>query len=135
MSGLSRHLVELQVAMIAGAAVCFLLGLLVPQGSALARVYHPGSLLFFVGDVVFLTLPVAAWVGFRREGWARAAEMGAVMVAPVALVAAFGELRTDHLYRLVTGMYPLMTLGMVADLLVRHASKQRERPPGVRKSV
>jgi hypothetical protein len=111
---------ELQIPMALGAFVCYVLGSVISDRSGLALAYHPGTYLFAIGDVLFLTVPVAAWMLIRERHWQPGLEMALAMVAPVAIVALVGEvLRYHYLLWLVTGMYPLMCLGMIADIAHR----------------
>lgn len=110
---------ELQVPMVLGAAVCYLLARLVPPSSALAEAYHPGTALFTAGDVLYLTLPVVTWMVLRGRGFRHSLEMGAAMLAPVAAIISVGHLGFDYALWLVTGMYPAMCLGMLAYMLFR----------------
>lgn len=111
---------ELQVPMVLGASICYLLGRLVPPASGLAEAYHPGTALFTAGDVVYLTVPVATWMVLRGRGFRQSLGMGAAMLAPVAAIISVGRLTTfDYLLWLVTAMYPAMCLGMLAYMLVR----------------
>ena len=116
------HVLELQLAMALGALLCYLLGRLVPASSAFAMVYYPGSYLFAAGDVFFLTAPVVAWMLARGHSRQRSLEMGAALLAPVAVIALWGEL-AGSAYRLwlITGMYPAMSVGMLARMLYRRA--------------
>jgi hypothetical protein len=110
----------MQIPMVLGALVCFLLGRLVPASSSLSNVYHPGTYLFTIGDVFFLTVPVAAWKILRGHGWAESLEIAGAMIVPVAVVVVVGLLADhDYLLFLVTAMYPVMCLGMVVYLLYR----------------
>jgi hypothetical protein len=48
------------------------------------------------------------------------------MVAPVALVVVAGEIAgTDYLHWLVTGMYPVMTIGIAIFMLHRRSGFER----------
>jgi hypothetical protein len=49
--------VELQIAMGTGALLCLLAGRLVDVSPPYAAVYHPGSELYALGDILFLTAP------------------------------------------------------------------------------
>ena len=112
--------VELQIAMASGALVCFFVGGLVRASSTYATVYAPGTTLFFVGDVFFLTLPVVAWMILRGRGWRHSVELAAAMLAPVAAIVVSGMLTgSAYLLWLVTAMYPAMSLGMLAHMLYR----------------
>jgi hypothetical protein len=112
--------VEMQILMLIGATVCYVLGRLVPASSGLATIYHPGTVLFTVGDVIFLSGPVAGWLILRGHGWRYGVEMAVAMFAPVAVIVAAGELAgSEYRVWLVTAMYPAMCLGMVADMAFR----------------
>lgn len=111
---------ELQIPMVLGASVCFLLGRLVPASSGFATAYHPGTFLFAIGDVLFLTVPVVAWMIVRGHGRRHSLEMALAMVAPVAMIAVVGELAGyAYLLWLVTAMYPAMCLGLLVYMRYR----------------
>jgi uncharacterized membrane protein YoaK (UPF0700 family) len=111
---------ELQIPMALGAFVCYALGPVISDRSGLALAYHPGTYLFAIGDVLFLTVPVAAWTLIRERDWRPSLEIALAMVAPLAIVVLPGEvMRFPYLLWLVTGMYPLMCMGMIADMLYR----------------
>jgi hypothetical protein len=78
----------------------------------------PGTYVFAIGDVLFLTLPVVGWMIFRGRGRWQSVRMGLAMFAPVAIIALVGELAGySYLLWLVTGMYPAMWLGMIVYLI------------------
>src|SRR5207244_6126093 len=58
------HFLEMQIPMVFGAVVCYLLLRLIPSGSSFATVYYPGAYLYTAGDIFFLTVPVVAWMIF-----------------------------------------------------------------------
>ena len=121
---------ELQIPMALGAFVCYALGPLIGDRSVLALAYHPGTYLFAIGDVVFLTVPVVAWTLVRERDWRQSLEMTLAMVAPVAIIAVVGEVvRYPYLLWLVTGMYPLMCLGMIADMIYHRDSLSARDTP------
>ena len=114
------HFLELQIPMVLGASVCYLLGRLIPGSSSFAAVYHPGTYLFAIGDVLFLSVPVAAWMIFRGHGWRRSLEMALAMLAPVIIITVVGEVAgAPYLLWLVTAMYPAMSVGMLLYMLYR----------------
>ena len=116
---------ELQIAMGLGALLCFLLGRLIPDSSIVATVYYPGSYLLATGDVLFLTVPVVAWLMFRTHEWRHAVGRAAAMLAPVAAIALVGELAGyAYLRWLITAGYPAMSLGMLVYML--YASQQAD---------
>ena len=47
------QLAQLQLAMVLGAVVCFLLLRLIPAGSRFALIYYPGAYLYTVGAYLF----------------------------------------------------------------------------------
>lgn len=104
---------ELQIPMVLGAVGCYMLGRLISETS-LGTAYRPGTYLFAVGDVLFLTVPVAAWTLLRGRDTRRSLELASAMIAPVAFIALSGEVAGyPYLLWLVTGMYPAMSLGML----------------------
>jgi hypothetical protein len=116
----ARHFLEFQIAMVLGASLCLLLGRLVPTSSSFATAYHPGTYLFAIGDILFLTVPVAAWMIMRGHGWRLSLELVLAMAAPVGVIAMWGELAgRSYLLWLVTAMYPAMCLGMLLYMLHR----------------
>ena len=120
LSRLLLSFLELQVAMVLGAFVCYLLGRVASGSSSFATMYRPGTHVFAIGDVLFLTVPVVAWMLLRGRGRRRSVEMALAMVAPVAVIALVGELaRYPYLLWLVSGMYPAMSVGMSVLLVYR----------------
>jgi hypothetical protein len=120
---------ELQIAMGLGALLCFLLGRLIPGSSIVATVYYPGSYLYATGDVLFLTVPVVAWMIFRGHEWRHSLGMAVAMLGPVAAIALVGELAGyAYLPWLITAGYPAMSLGMLVYMLFRCQEAERVRP-------
>src|SRR5205085_290736 len=114
----ASRLVELQIPMGVGALVCYLLTGLIPASPSLAATYHPGTYLFAIGDLFFLTVPVVAWMAVRGHHWRPCLGMAAAMLAPVAAIAVVGEAAGDsYLPSLTVTGYPAMSLGMLAYLL------------------
>jgi hypothetical protein len=120
--------VELQFAMALGALGCLLVGSVLRASPIQTTDYRPGTVLFFVGDVLFLTVPVVIWMLIRGRVWRRSLELAVAMLLPVAAIVLLGELtRTSYLLWLVTAMYPAMSLGMVAYMLYRRDVFSRGR--------
>ena len=121
------HFAALQIAMALGALVCFLVGPVV-RASILATANRPGTMLFFLGDVLFLTVPVMAWMIVSDRGWRHSLELAVAMLVPVAAIVVVGELtRSAYLLWLVIAMYPAMSFGMLAYLLYRRDVFDRRR--------
>src|SRR4051794_21400866 len=83
---------ELQVAMVLGALACYLVGGAIPASFSVAAVYYPGSYLYAIGDLFFLTVPVVLWMLFRHHGRRESLKMALAMLAPVAAIIVVGEL-------------------------------------------
>ena len=114
------HFLGLQIPMGLGALICYLLGRLIPASSSLATAYHPGTYLFAIGDVLYLAVPVVAWMVFRGCGWRHSLEMAVAMSVPVAAIIVVGQLIAyDYLTWLITAGYPVMSLGMLIYMLYR----------------
>lgn len=111
---------ELQIPMVFGALVCYLLGRLIPASSSYATVYHAGTYLYAAGDIFFLTVPVVVWLVCRRYGWQHSLELALAMIAPVAVIIVLGQLAAyAYIPWLVIADYPAMCLGMVIYMLYR----------------
>jgi hypothetical protein len=114
------HFLELQIPMVLGALICYLVIRLISGSSSFSTIYHPGTYLFAIGDLIFLTVPVMIWMIFRRYSWRHSFEMGIAMIAPVAGIMVLGQFTAyDYLTWLLTGGYPLMCLGMLIYILYR----------------
>jgi hypothetical protein len=114
------QLIELQIPMGLGALGCYLLGRMIPDSSSFTMIYHPGTHLFAAGDVLFLTIPVIAWMIFRGYSPQLSLETAASMIAPVAVIAVLGESAgIAYLLWLVMAMYPVMCLGILVYMLYR----------------
>jgi hypothetical protein len=114
------HFLELQISMTLGALVCYLVVRLISASSGSTTIYHPGTFLFAVGDVFFLTVPVIVWMVFRGHSSRHRLEMAAAMILPVVVILVLGPLTAyDYLTWLLTAGYPAMSLGMLTYMLYR----------------
>ena len=114
------HFLELQISMTLGALVCYLVVRLISGVGSFSTAYRPGTFLFAVGDVLFLTVPVIAWMIFRGHGWRHSLGIAAAMIVPVAAIIVLGQLTAyDYLTWLLTAGYPAMSLGMLSYMLYR----------------
>lgn len=114
------HFLELQISMTLGALVCYLVVRLISGVGSFSTAYRPGTFLFAVGDVFFLTVPVIVWMIFRGHGWRHSLAIATAMVAPVAAIMVLGPLTAyDYLTWLLTAGYPAMSLGMFTYMLYR----------------
>lgn len=114
------HFLELQIPMMLGALICYVVVRLISSSSSFSTFYSPGTYLFAIGDFLFLTVPVVIWLIFRNYSWQYSLEMSVAMIAPVAVILALGQLTAyDFLTWLLTSGYPLMCLGMLIYMLYR----------------
>jgi hypothetical protein len=114
------HFLELQIPMVLGALICFLVVSLISSLSSFSTTYYPGTYLFAIGDLLFLTVPVAIWLIFRGYSWRHSLELGSAMIAPVVAIMVLGQFTAyDYLTWLLTAGYPVMCLGMLIDMLYR----------------
>jgi hypothetical protein len=106
--------------MVLGALVCYLVVRLISSSSSFSTTYYPGTRLFAVGDLLFLTVPVVIWMILHRYSWRHSFEMGIAMIAPVAGIVVLGQFTAyDYLTWLLTAGYPVMCLGMLIYMLYR----------------
>jgi hypothetical protein len=118
--GFLLHFLELQIPMVLGALICYLVIHLISRASSFATTYRPGTILFAIGDLLFLTVPVVIWMILRRYSWRHSFEMGIAMIAPVAGIMVLGQFTAyDYLTWLLTAGYPVMCLGMLIYMLYR----------------
>ena len=124
-----RPFAELQIAMAVGALVCLIVGNALRASTTYATVYRPGTVGYFLGDVLFLTAPVVAWMILCGRGWRHSLEVAAAMLVSVGSIVVLGEVTQGaYLLWLITGMYPAMSLGMAAYMLFRREIFNVSRP-------
>ena len=115
-----RHFLELQISMALGALVCYLVVRLISGAASFSTAYQPGTFLFAVGDIFFLTVPVVAWMVFRGHSSRHSLEMAVAMILPVVVIIVLGQLTAyDYFTWLLTAGYPAMSLGMLSYMLYR----------------
>ena len=113
---------ELQISMSLGALVCYLVVRLISTSPSYATSYRPGTFLFALGDIFFLTVPVVTRMILRGHGWRHSLEIAVAMMVPVALIILLGELAGyAYLLWLLTAGYPAMSLGMLVYMLYRYS--------------
>lgn len=118
--GFLLHFLELQISMGLGALICYLVVRLISVSSSFAAAYRPGTFLFATGDILFLTVPVVAWMIFRGHGWRHSLKVAFAMISPVAVIMVLGQFTAyDYLTWLLTAGYPAMCLGMLIYMLYR----------------
>jgi hypothetical protein len=118
---------ELQISMSLGAFVCYLVVRLISGAGSFSSAYQPGTFLFAVGDLFFLTVPVMVWIIFRGHGWRHSLGIAVAMISPVAAIMVLGPLTAyDYLTWLLTAGYPAMSLGMLTYMLYRRDHFMRQ---------
>jgi hypothetical protein len=78
------HLLEMQLAMMVGMPVLFMLRNRLAASSSFAAAFQPGTALFGLMAGIFMTVPMVAWMIVRGHGWRHSAEMGLAMLVPFA---------------------------------------------------
>lgn len=115
------HFLELQISMSLGALVCYVVVRLISTSPNYATSYRPGTFLFALGDIFFLTVPVVTWMILRGHGWRQSLEIAVAMIVPVTLIILLGELAGyAYLLWLLTAGYPAMSLGMLVYMFYRY---------------
>ncbi|HEU5099237.1 MAG TPA: hypothetical protein VFU22_09470, partial [Roseiflexaceae bacterium] len=69
------HLLEMLLAMMIGMPILYMLGNLIPPSSSYAAAFVSGTNLNDLAMVVFMTVPMVAWMIVRGHGWRHSAEM------------------------------------------------------------
>jgi hypothetical protein len=101
--------------MVAGMIVFHLLAGMLGHGAA-----EPASLSFEVGMMVFMTVPMVAWMRFRGHSMRHGAEMAVGMLAPVMVIDVLLLVGAGtSMPWLASASGPAMLLGMVAAMLLR----------------
>ncbi len=114
------HLLEMQLAMMVGMPVLFMLRNLIPASSSYAAAFQRGTALFGLAMAVFMTVPMVAWMIVRGHGWRHSAEMAVAMLAPMAVgivPQALGLVAYQPWFP-VAGMLGML-LGMIIAMLCR----------------
>jgi hypothetical protein len=117
-----RHYVEMLLAMF--------LGMLVLGGPAMMALGAPGvssaelkaeaPALMLLGMGVTMTVPMVAWMRYRRHGWAPSNEMAASMLIPtVAVIALLWAGFVADIGTLLTIEHVVMLPAMLAAMLLR----------------
>jgi hypothetical protein len=98
-------------------------GLLVHQlraSSSYAAAFQSGTNLFIIGDGLFMTAPMVAWMVLRGHGWRHSADMAGAMLAPGAAIIVLRLLGADTYVPWLAGTACLlMCLGMLVYMLYR----------------
>lgn len=115
------HLLEMAIPMVLG-MVGF--GLLADQLQAFPRfgaAFQSDTDLYILGDGLFMSLPMVAWMVVRRHGWRHSLEMGASMILPGLAIVMLGWLGLDSSAPgLRENACGWMCLGMPVYMLVRY---------------
>lgn len=134
---LTRHYVEMVVAMFLGMAV-----LAVPAGWAMGamgidwgRLTDDAPALMFLGMATTMTVPMVGWMVYRGHGWRANGEMSASMFVPTFAVIGllWAGVLTD-LGLLMVVEHVAMLLAMAAVMLLRpseyahHRGHERRAP-------
>jgi hypothetical protein len=114
------HWLEMLLAMGVGMGIFHLLANLIPASSSFAAVNDSETVLHNVFMDIFMTVPMLGWMMLRGHGWRHSLEMGAAMLAPMAVINLLCSLgAVEYLPWLVNASGPAMFLGMLAAMLYR----------------
>jgi hypothetical protein len=114
------HLLEMLLAMMAGMFALYFLGNLIPASSGLNADFKSGTNLYEFAMVVFMTLPMVAWMIVRGHGRRHGAEMAFAMFAPVAVIIMLRLLEADTYLPWLADIGHMASLvGMIAAMLYR----------------
>jgi hypothetical protein len=103
------------VAMMAGMGVFHL-----AMGRHGAATSATASAVHEVGMVIFMTVPMVAWMRLRGHGWRHGYEMAAGMLLPVAAIWVLLGLGAAATLPWLPGAdHPAMLLGMLVAMLLR----------------
>ncbi len=115
------HYLEMQIVMGLGMGLFSLLLLGLRAWPAYAVALATGSDLWIVGDGLFMSIPMMAWMIFRGHGWQPSLEMAASMLVPGLAIILLGWLGIGvYLPWLATSACGVMCLGMLAYMLLRY---------------
>lgn len=114
------HLLEMLLAMMAGMVILYFLGDLIPAYSSLYFAFRSGTNLYELAMVVFMIVPMVAWMIVRGHGWRHGAEMAFAMFAPVAVIIVLRQVRADaYLPWLADIGHMASFFGMIIAMLYR----------------
>lgn len=111
---------EMMIPMFLGMAIFAIVVRELRASSSFAASIRFGTDLYIIGDALFMTVPMVAWMLIRRHGWRHSLEMGAAMVAPGAAIIVLGQFGAyAYLSWLPKAACPLMCLGMLVYMVFR----------------
>jgi hypothetical protein len=114
------HFLEMMLAMMVGMPILFSLRNLIPASSVYTAIYVRGTNLYDLARIVFMVVPMVAWMIVRGHGWRHSAEMAFAMSAPLAAVIALRLLGVGASQEwLIQAGYLGMFLGMLFAMLYR----------------
>lgn len=114
------HLLEMLLAMMAGMVALSLLGDLIPAYSSLYFAFRSGTNLYELAMVVFMTVPMVAWMILRGHGRLHSAEMAFAMFTPVAVIIVLRKMGADASLPWLADIGHMASfVGMIAAMLYR----------------
>lgn len=116
----SLHYLEMVLAMMVGMPILFSLRSVIPETSSYTAIFVRGTNLYDLARIVFMTVPMVAWMIVRGHGWRYSAEMAFAMSAPLIAVIAVRLLGIGASQEwLIQAGYLGMFLGMLIAMLYR----------------
>jgi hypothetical protein len=95
-------------------------GDLIPAYTSLYYSFNSGTNLYELAMVVFMTVPMVAWMIVRGHGWRHGAEMGFAMFAPVTVIIGLRQLGAQASLPWLADIGHMASfVGMIAAMLYR----------------
>lgn len=114
------HYLEMQIPMVLGMIPWHLLVRQLRTVPDYAVAFQRGSDLSILGHGLFMTVPMVAWMIFRRHGRRHSLEMGAAMLAPGLAIIVLCWLGADAYWPWLVGVAsPAGSLAMLVYMLYR----------------
>jgi hypothetical protein len=118
----ARHYVEMLIAMFVGMGVLFMPALLAlgAAGVSSAELRSDAPALLLLGMGITMTVPMVAWMRYRRHGWRASNEMAASMMIPTAgVIGLLGAGIVGDIGTLLTIEHVVMLPAMLVAMLLR----------------
>src|SRR5512134_395667 len=89
------HLLELAIPMVLGMMGVGMLADQLQASPSFGAAFQSDTDLSILGDGLFMSLPMVAWMVVRRHGWRHSLEMAAAMIVPGLAIVALSWLGAD----------------------------------------
>lgn len=115
------HLLEMAIPMVLGMMGFGMLADQLQASPSFGAAFQSDTDLYILGDGLFMSLPMVAWMVVRQHGWRHSLEMAASMIVPGLAIIALGWLGADSFAPwLREEACAFMCLGMPVYMLFRY---------------